>query len=56
MEIDLDPGFNGVEGQGHRSKVKVKYKKNVFLSLLSDRSSEVKVTKVKVKFKCQGHR
>ncbi len=50
MEVDLDPSLDGNEGQGHRSKVKVKHQNYVF-SLLSKIRSEVKVTKAKG----QGH-
>ncbi len=30
MEVDLDPSLDGIEGQGHRSKVKVKHENHVF--------------------------
>ncbi len=51
MEVDLDPTSTlyGIKGQGRRARSNVEI---LFLSLLSE--NEVEVTKIKVKFECQG--
>ncbi len=55
MEVDLDLGYGGYVGQGHRSKVKVICQKCVFTSLSPCFKFKVK-GRVKVKGQGQGHR
>ena len=50
MEADIDPSLDGIEGQGQRSKVKVKRENNVSASLVSEKWVKVKVTGQRSKF------
>ncbi len=52
MEVNLDLEWNGIVGQGRRSKVKVKHQNPL---LTSQCRSHLNFFKVKVKGRCQGH-
>ena len=49
MEVDLDPSYNGIEGQGHRSRSNMKIVS--FCLVLEKDRGQVKVTKIM----SQGH-
>ena len=53
MEVDLDPSLDGIEGQGRRSKVKVKHENHVFQPSTRKRGQGQR-SRLKVKFK--GHK
>ena len=54
MEVDLDPGLDGIEGQGQRSKVKVKHENHVFQPSTRKRG-QGQTSRSKVKVKVEGH-